>query len=131
MLFGNPTMYDSLPGAPRINALPQGVPGGPWNPVYRAAPGAQIPAVQYPGMRGGGLGMAGLGRMPVQIVGAEATTGKKMGLLIVNAIAAAGVGALFAVSVKSARPVLFPAIVFGGVSLATGLYWWAATSNGG
>jgi hypothetical protein len=126
MMFANPTKYSSLPTAPHANALPQGVPHGPWNQLYRSAPGAQLPAVAYPGMRGAGLGM------PVQIVGGglgEAGTGKKIALIAVQALAAAGMGAAVGLAVHGRRPVLFPALAMGGVSLATSLMFWSATSE--
>lgn len=123
MMLANPTKYSSLPGVPGVNALPQGVPHGPWNSVYRAAPGAQIPAVRYPGMHGAGLGM------PVQIVGGLGdSTGKKVGMVLLQALAAAGVGAAVGLAVHSKRPVLFPALAMGGVSLASSLMFWASTS---
>ena len=66
------TAYSSLPGQPTMHALPQGVPFGPWQHLYRAAPGAQIPATYLPGMsRHPGRAMHGaLGNVPgVSLVG--------------------------------------------------------------
>jgi len=120
-MLANPTHYSSLPGRPGVNAMPQGVPQGPWNSLYRSAPGAQLPAVRYPGMHGAGLGM------PVQIVGGLGeSTGKKVGLSLFNVAAAMGVGAAIGLAVHGKRPVLWPALILGGVSLATTALTWNA-----
>jgi hypothetical protein len=127
MQYSHPsaTPYSSLPGAPSINALPQGIPRGPWSSVYRSAPGARIPAVQYPGMMG-----AGFGNVPgVSLVGAlgqdsngKMTKAEKFTATLFGAALSAGVAAGFAHFLRSRdRPVLAPALYMGGVSLAGGV----------
>lgn len=49
MMVATPTHYSALPSMPQLNAMPQGVPAGPWGPLYRSAPGAQIPGVRLTG----------------------------------------------------------------------------------
>lgn len=128
----SPTAYSSLPSAPTINAMPQGIPRGPWGPLYRSAPGAQIPAVRYPGMSGA-LGATGvvfqgaLGSVPgVNIVGALGQNGMLTagsavtGLLLAGALSAA-YGAGIAYFVKSRKPVRNTALYAGGVTIGTGL----------
>lgn len=116
------TPYSSLPGMPSINALPQGVPRGPWGKLYRSAPGAQIPAVRYPGMMG-----AGFGSVPgINIVGIGQENGmtkaEKFSATLFGAALSAGVAAGFAHFLRSSnRPVLAPALFMGGVSLAGGV----------
>lgn len=113
-MFANPTTYNSLPARPGLHAMPQGVPQGPWGPLYRSAPGAQLPAVRYPGMSGAGLGA------PVQIVGAglgQGSTAKKFGMVLLGVASAAGVGAAIGLAVHGRRPVLYPALTLGAVSL--------------
>ena len=114
MMLASPTHYDSLPPMPTISALPGGVPMGPYGPLYRAAPGAQIPAVRYPGM---------MGAPPVQLVGGLGnSTGKKMVVVGISALGAAGLGAAMGLAVHNKkRPVLYPALLLGGVSLASSL----------
>lgn len=116
MMLANPTQYSSLPGMPTINAMPGGLPQGPWGPLYRSAPGAQIPAVRYPGM------MGALGA-PVQILGADEpmTKGQMAKAVVVGTAMSAGVGAAFAAAVGSGNPVRNGALVLGGLSLASGL----------
>lgn len=119
-----PTKYQTLPGMPTPNAMPQGVPRGPWSKLYRTAPGASLPsqAMMY-----GGLGAA----PAVQIVGGlgEATTGKKAAVLVINTVAAAIIGSLIALGVGSGNPIRNTAIAMGGVTFVTGLYWWATTAS--
>jgi len=116
MLHMSPTQYSSLPSMPTINAMPSGIPQGPWGPLYRSAPGAQIPATVYPGM------MGALGS-PVQILGADEpmTKGQMAKAVVVGSAMSAAVGASFAAAVGSANPVRNGALVLGGISLASGL----------
>lgn len=120
MMLANPTNYSSLPAMPHINAMPQGIPGGPWGPLYRSAPGAQIPGVRYPGMRG-----AGLGASPVQILGFGDSAGSSFVSLLGRVGLAAGTGAAIGLAVHGSRPVLYPALVLGGMSLAAAAVAWA------
>ncbi|KKM99753.1 hypothetical protein LCGC14_1144630 [marine sediment metagenome] len=127
-MTSTPTNYQSLPNVPGINAMPQGVPRGPWSNLYRTAPGSSLPSQM---MLYGGAG--GLGRAPaVQIVGGlgEASTGKKTAILLMNTVFAAIIGTVVAMGVGSSNPVRNTAIGMGGVAFVTGLYFWAATSNG-
>lgn len=118
----SPTAYSSLPGMPTVNAMPQGIPRGPWGKLYRSSPGAQLPAVRYPGMMG-----AGFGSVPgVNIVGIGAENGmtktEKFTAAIFGAVLSAGVAAGFAHFLKNRRrPVLAPALYMGGISLAGGV----------
>ena len=136
MMIVTPTNYESLPTVPHVNAMPGGMPHGPWGPLYKTAPGASLPSqtALYPHYHAnmmGGLGQA----PPVQIVGAfgAATNGtstmKKIAGVLVVALSAAGLGALYAVALKSKKKVLYPAIVMGGFSLMGGLATWAAMAN--
>jgi len=118
MLHAGPTEYSTLPAIPQINAMPQGIPSGPWGPLYRSAPGAQIPAVQYPGM----MGAFGQGRAPVRIDGAFGQEGDESfwgigKVAFVSALFAAATGAAYAFARESNRPVLYPALTLGGFSL--------------
>jgi hypothetical protein len=117
MMLASPTNYNSLPPMPQISALPQGIPSGPWGPLYRSAPGAQLPAVRYSGMQGG------LGRSPVTLVGSglgsfSSSPWLSLGLA---ALISAGVGAAYAKARDSRRPVLYPSLVLGGVTLFSGI----------
>jgi hypothetical protein len=115
---------------PTVNALPGGVPYGPWGPLYRAAPGAEIPAVYYPGMthapgmRTGLRGFGATGARAVTLLGPFGqvdTTAGALGTMLVTAAIAAGGAALFAMAVKSKNPVRNSALLAGGLSLGTGL----------
>ncbi len=112
MLHAGPTQYESLPSVPQVNAMPQGVPSGPWGPVYRSAPGAQLPAVAYPGMMGPP-------RAPVRIDGAlgQGTAWDTAKTAAVGALFAVITGAAYAFSRDSRRPVLYPALTLGGLSV--------------
>lgn len=120
MMLATPTHYNSLPSMPQINALPQGMPAGPWGPLYRSAPGAQLPATRYPGMRG-----AGLGASPVQILGFGDGAGASFVSLLGRVGLAAGTGAAIGLAVHGSRPVLYPALVLGGMSLVGAAIHWA------
>lgn len=112
-----PTAYASLPTMPQLHAMPQGIPQGPWGPLYRAAPGAQIPATYLPGMmslKGAGVQLLGLG--------ASDTTTKvvKYGLM---AVLSAGLGAAIAYgAAQKKRPVLKTAAFAGAFGLGAGLF---------
>lgn len=132
--------YDSLPAMPTINALPGGIPRGPWGPLYRPAPGAQIPAATYPGMMGafgrrnggvtllGGGAAAGLGG-PVQILG-QATNTDKLITIGVTALFAGLYGAGLAWTIRSKKPIRNAALFTGGMASIGGLVALATTSNG-
>jgi hypothetical protein len=121
MMLAAPPAYSSLPNMPSVNALPGGVPFGPWGKLYRSAPGAQLPAVHYPGMRGAGVTIQGFG----QTNGTAGTLGR---LLLAAGISAA-VAAAFAMARDSSRPVLNPALVMGGITFGTGVLAIAATQK--
>ena len=134
----SPTAYGSLNPAPFPNALPGGVPRGPWADVARAAPGAQIPSVRYPGMINGGLGApvsfvnGSLGAAGINILGNGPITASKAvtGLLVAGALSAL-YGAGVAYYVGSANPVRNTAAFAGGVTVGTGLLaLLVAKSNG-
>jgi hypothetical protein len=112
MMHASPTQYSSLPSAPTINALPGGIPQGPWSQLYRSAPGASIPAGRYPGMMGAGLGAA-----PVTIMGfGQGATGK-LAAGALNVGMAAASGAVLAWAVNSPRPLRTTAMLSGGMAL--------------
>lgn len=136
MMLVTPTNYQSLPTVPHVNAMPQGIPAGPWSMLMKTAPGASLPSqtAMYPHYH---PGMMGFGQPPpVQIVGAfgaangGTSTAKKIAGVLVVALSAAGLGALYAVARGSSKPVLYPAMVMGGFSLMGGLATWAAMANG-
>jgi hypothetical protein len=133
--------YDSLPAMPSINALPGGVPHGPWGPLYRSAPGAQIPAVRYPGMMGAAHGRsgvtllggaaAGLGA-PVQILGfGQGSKVDKVITIGVTALFAGAYGAGLAWTIKSRRPIRNAALFTGGMASVGGLLALAASNGNG
>lgn len=128
MMLAAPPAYSSLPNMPTVNALPGGVPYGPWGSLYRSSPGAQLPAVHYPGMRGGGLG----GNAGVTIQGFGQSTGRlgTVGTLFIAAGISAAMAAAYAMARESRRPILNPALVMGGITFGTGLLAIAATKNG-
>ncbi len=114
-----------------INAMPDGVPLGPWSNVHRLAPGAGVPSSPYRQMMGAGFGGAmpvfqgALGAVPgVNIVGAlgQPITASKAvtGLLIAGGLSAL-YGAGIAYFVKSRSPVRNTAIFAGSVTVGTGL----------
>jgi hypothetical protein len=107
---------------PTVNALPGGVPYGPWGPLYRAAPGAEIPAVYYPGMQGAGFGArSARGVTLLGPFGQVDTTTQALGTMLVTAAIAAGGAAIFALAIKSRNPVRNAALTAGGLSLGAGL----------
>lgn len=137
-MHSSATPYSSLPAMPTINAMPYGIPRGPWDHLYRSAPGAQIPAVRYPGMRGAGFGsamMGALGDVPgvtIQGFGAEATNGNgtaKISGLLIGALFAAGYGAGLAMAITSGNPIRNSALLSGGVTLGAGLLSMAMTKK--
>ncbi len=124
MMLASSTPYSSVPQMPSVHAMPGGIPQGPWGPLYRAAPGAQLHATRYPGMRGAAL--AGLGASPVQIVGAlgqdaTLTKSQKFGSLMFGAALSAGFGAGLAYTLKSRSAVRNTALFTGGLTLVGGV----------
>lgn len=123
MMLAAPPAYSSLPNIPSVNALPGGVPYGPWGKLYRSAPGAQIPAVHYPGMRGAaGVTIQGFGQT-------NGTAGVLVRLFLAAGISAA-IAAAFSMARDSSRPVLNPALVMGGITFGTGLIAVASAQKG-
>ena len=131
-MIAGPPSYSSLPNIPNVNALPGGVPYGPWGNLYRSAPGAQIPAVHYPGMNPYGM-RGGLGAAGVTIQGfGQATNGLgNTGTLLIAAAISAAVGAAYAMAIKTRKPIRNAALVMGGITLGTGLLAIAATKANG
>lgn len=130
--------YDSLPAMPTINALPGGMPQGPWGPLYRSAPGAQIPAARYPGMMGAGFGQPSAAKVtllgaasslgaPVQILGEAPTTTTAVVGLVAGALLAGAYGAGLAYCLKSRKPIRNTALFTGGMASIGGLVSLAAT----
>ena len=125
MLMASPTPYSSVPAMPTVNAMPGGVPYGPWQSLYRAAPGAQLPAVDLPGLRNYGM-MGAFGAPQVKFMGlgqnGQPLTKQQIviGLLAATAISA-GIAAGFSMARDSGRPIVNPALFMGGVTLAGGL----------
>jgi hypothetical protein len=118
MLSASPTPYSSLPGMPMVNALPGGVPYGPWQQMYRAAPGAQLPSVSLPSLAGFGG--------PAQVVfqgtlGQAPTKTQMLASTFGAALVSAGVAAGFASTIGSSRPVLYPTLFMGGITLVGGI----------
>lgn len=112
MLATSATPYSSLPPMPTINAMPDGIPRGPWGALYRSAPGAQIPAVRYPGMQGA----------PVQILGALGANGEaSWGRVALGVALSAGYAAGLAYMIRSRKPVRNAALFAGGLALGGGL----------
>jgi hypothetical protein len=109
---------------PTVNALPGGVPYGPWQSLYRAAPGAQLPAVDLPGLHSYGMmGAFGAPQVKFMGLGQNAKLTKQqivIGLLAATAISA-GIAAGFSMARESSRPIVNPALFMGGVTLAGGL----------
>ena len=138
MIFGQPptpTPYSSLPNVPTAAALPGGVPYGPWGPLYRSAPGAQLPATYYPGMTrypGHRRGMSGaLGNLPVTFVNGFGQAGPTTltGMLMAATVSAVA-GAAYAMARDSRRPVLNPALVMGGLTFGGALLAKMFKNNG-
>lgn len=126
MMHPSATPYSSLPAMPGINAMPKGIPYGPWSHLYRAAPGAQIPAVRYPGMHGAIATIQGaLGAPPAVIQGfgqnGEVQVKLGMGSLLLGVVLSAGYGAAMAMTIKSKHPVRNTALLTGGSALVGGL----------
>ncbi len=128
MMHASATPYSSLPGQPTVNALPYGIPTGPWQHAYRAAPGAQLPAVRYPGMMGAGFG--DVPGVTIQGFGAgNAANG--LGTLLLGSIIAAGYGAVLAMTIGSGNPVRNTALLSGGLALGGGLLNMAMAKKNG
>lgn len=132
MMIAGPPAYSSLPNIPNVNALPGGVPYGPWGNLYRSAPGAQLPAVHYPGMYPGRHGMRGFGAAGVTIQGFGQGNGLgTAGTLLIAAGISAAVGAAYAMAIKTRKPIRNAALVMGGITLGTGLLAIAAKKANG
>lgn len=127
-------LYQTLPSVPTVNALPQGVPQGPWHQLYRGAPGSMIPAAPLPIMLGQSRYPGGIrfqGPVKFQGLGQDETgvdVAKKAVMLTAGAAVSAGVayGAFYYAG--AARP-KNAALFMGVISLLAGAYRWATAGT--
>jgi len=114
------TPYAALPNAPRLHDT--AIPRGPWQNLYRAAPGAQLPAVRYPGMMGAALGsVPGVGIVGALGAAADLTKSATLKNLLIATLVSTAYGAGIAYFIESASPVRNTALYTGGLTVGAGL----------
>ncbi len=136
------TPFDSVPSMPIPHSLPQGVPFGPWQSLYQASPGAQLPAVSLPQMLHGGLGqlgptgvtlVGGLGMPAVTFVSGFGNADKKakvFAAVLGGTFFSALIGGTYAWMIKKSKnPVRNAGLLTGGLTLTSGMLALILTNN--